>query len=95
MKGKTIYIVNFDSTYDGGVIPFEKYSDALACALTKMNEFENEVDCDEEWITKKILQQEMVSNNNSISHTPFRARVDADNSEEDYLYVEIVKETIQ
>lgn len=95
MKGNTIYIVNFDSSYDGGVIPFVNYSDALVCALSKMNDFENEVDCDEERLSKKILQQEMVSDNNSVSHTPFRARIDADNSEEDYIYVEIAKETIQ
>ena len=95
MKGKTIYIVNFESTYDSGVIPFENYSDALTCALSRMDDFEDEVDCDEERVSRKILEEEKVTDNNSVSHTPFRARIDADNSEEDYFYIEIAKETIR
>ena len=94
MKGKKIFIVRIEGTYDEGVQAFENYNDALTFALEKLNEFENEVDCDPEDLTKRITQQEIVSNGTPISHIPFQANIHADNSEEDYVAVEIVNDII-
>ena len=94
LKGKQIFIVIFDGTYDAGVAPFENYNDALKYANDKLDEFEKEVDCDEEYLNRQILQQEDVKNNNPISKTPFKSTIFADNSEGDYVEVKIIKENI-
>lgn len=97
MKGKRIYLVNVSGTFDEGAIAFEQYKDALQYAEDKLDEFKNEVNVKnvDKDLTEQILEQEDVKEGNEpVSKTPFRARIDADNYEGDYVSVQIVKETI-
>lgn len=96
MKGEKIFIVLIDSTYDEGAMVFEKYQDALKYAHDKADEFVAEVDCDEDYISRKVLAEEKyVEGHEPISKTPYREKVVCDNSEEDYCDIRIVQETIQ
>lgn len=95
MKGDRIYIVLINGTYDEGAMVFENYQDAFKYANDKAEEFIMEVDCDEQYITHRVLEEEKYTEGKElISKTPYRVQVTCDNSEEDYCYIAIVKETI-
>lgn len=96
MKGKTIYIVILDSSYDEGVTAFENYGDALNYAHDQANDFIIDVDCEEQYIDYSIKEVEQYQEGKeTISNTPFRAYIKCDNSAEDYCNITIVKETIK
>ena len=96
MKGKRIYLVCVNGTLDEGAMAFENYKDALQYAEDKLDEFKQDVDAtDIDDLKGQILEQEDVKEGNEpVSKTPFRARIDADNYEGDYIKIQIVKETI-
>ena len=97
MKGKRIYLVYVNSTFDEGAMVFENYKDALQYAEDELDEFKEGVDVrdfDEDLIELILEKEDVKEGNEPISKTPFRVRIEADNSNYDYICVQIVKEII-
>lgn len=97
MKGKRIYLVYISGTLFEGAMAFENYENALQYAENKFDEFKLVIDVEDidEDLSEEIMEQEDVKEGNEpITKTPFSASIHADNREEDYIFVEVIKEII-